>query len=278
MRTFPIPSAWRWSRPARLGTGLLAACLAAPSFVVAQGFALYVSPPRFEVKAKAGETRRLILEFSHVGHETGHYRVYTNDWELKDDVSVQFRDALAQDSCRPWVAVERRELTIAPNGRYRFRFEITPPADTPPRECRFALMVEGLDTSKMDQGTFSFPVAGRIGVIVYVQIGGAEPKLSFGRAFVQVQKGERVPVVEVSNTGNAHGRLEGFLTGKDAMGKEFDMAPDDVPILPGKTRAIVLHPVFEEGKKPSAIQYPLTVKGALEWGKNRESLDLRFEP
>jgi hypothetical protein len=41
---------------------------------------------------------------------------------------------------------------------------------------------------------------------------------------------------------------------------------------------ILLQPVNDDGKKPPAIQYPLTVKGTVEWGKNREPMDLRFEP
>ena len=53
------------------------------------------------------------------------------------------RRASTSDSCRPWVAIERREITVPGGGRYRFRFEVEPPADAPPRECRFALMIEG---------------------------------------------------------------------------------------------------------------------------------------
>src|SRR3990167_2502384 len=90
---------------------LLLGCLlwAAAPFASAQGFAAYITPPRFDVK-------------------------------------------------------------IAPGARSRFRFEIPPPPGTPARECRFAIMVEGVDPAKS-----SVDVGGRIGVIVYAAIGGAAP-------------------------------------------------------------------------------------------------------
>jgi len=259
--------------------GILVTVLAGASSVAgAQGFSAYVSPPRFEVKAAAGQTSRHVVEIHQASQAPGRFRIYTNDWDFQNDDSLQFSEALAPDSCRPWVALERRELTVPANARYRFRFEIAPPADTPPRECRFAIMVEGLDVATVDQGSFRFPVAGRLGVIVYVAVAGAEAKLAVGNPRVAVRDGERLPVVDVTNSGNAHGRLEGFLSGTDAAGKEFELIPEDSPVLPGRTRAVTLRQFAERGEKPPAIQYPLTVKGTLEWGKRRESLDLRFEP
>jgi len=256
----------------------MAALALLPAPAGAQEFALYVSPPRVETGAKAGETRREVLELQHVGRETGRFRIYTNDWTLRDDGTVEFIDALAPQSCRPWVALERRELTIPSNGRYRFRFEVSPPAGTPARECRFAIMIEGLDTTKVAQGAFSFPVTGRIGVIVYARVGEVAPNLAIGKARVAETKSGRQPVIEVANKGEATGRLEGFLVARDADGKEFELAPDPAPILPGASRAIALVPSTEEGKPPAQIRFPLTVKGTLEWGKSRQSLDLRFEP
>lgn len=259
-----------------------AACLAVlaggSGGALAQGFSAYVAPARIEIKANAGESSRQVLEIHQAGQLPGRFRVYTNDWDFQKDDALQFSDALAPDSCRPWVALERREVTVPANSRYRFRFEITPPADTPPRECRFAIMVEGMDAAIVDQGSFRFPVAGRLGVIVYAVVGGAEAKLTVGNPRVIVRDGEKLPVVDVTNTGSAHGRLEGFLSAKDASGNEFEVISDDSPVLPGRSRTIALRRAAEGGKKPPEFQFPLTVKGTLEWGKQREILDLRFEP
>ncbi|MEZ5701071.1 MAG: hypothetical protein R3E42_02545 [Burkholderiaceae bacterium] len=114
----------------------------------AQGFAAYISPPRFEIRTQPGESLREVVEIQHVGREKGSYRLYTDDWTMGPDNGVAFTDALAPDSCRPWVAIERRELTLEPGARYRYRFQIDVPAGTAPRECRFALMVEGLDPAE----------------------------------------------------------------------------------------------------------------------------------
>ena len=248
-----------------------------PLVVDAQGFAAYITPPRFEVQATAGQSLRQVLEIQHVGQQKGNFRIYTSDWTLNADNSVTFSEELAADSCRPWVAIERRELVIEPGARYRYRFEITPPAGTTARECRFALMVEGLDAAQA-QGNLTMPVSGRIGVVVYAAIGGAAPLLELVSTQVSSVNGKLTPLVKVRNRGNAHGRLKGFVNGTDATGELIEMAPADLPILAGETRAVTINPVAEEGKPPREIRFPLTIKGNLEWGKNRLPLDASFTP
>lgn len=253
------------------------ALASAPIGALAQGFAAYITPPRFEVQVAPGQTLRQVVEIQHVGQQKGNYRVYTSDWTFLPDNSVAFSDALAADSCRPWVAVERRELTIEPGARYRYRFEITPPPGTPARECRFALMIEGLEPARV-QGDISFPVGGRIGVIVYATVGDAAPLLEIAATRVARVEGTLTAVVDVRNRGNAHGRLEGFVNGTDASGARFEMAPADLPILPGETRRITITPVAEEGKPAPVVRFPLAIKGNLEWDKNRLPLDASFAP
>lgn len=256
-----------------VGCASLLAC--APAIALAQGFAAYITPPRFEVQATPGQPLRQVLEIQHAGQQKGNFRIYTSDWTLQPDNSVTFSDELAADSCRPWVAIERRELVIEPGARYRYRFEITPPPGTPARECRFAIMVEGLDKARA-QGNLDIPVGGRIGVIVYAAIGNAAPQLNIVATRVATLNGKPTAVVDVRNSGNAHGRLEGFVNGTDAAGARFEMAPSDLPILAGETRAIAINPVAEEGKAAPEIRFPLTIKGNLEWGKNRLPLDASF--
>lgn len=262
---------------ALLGWAFAGGLLSAPLAGHAQGFAAYITPPRFEVQATPGQALRQVLEIQHAGQQKGNYRLYTSDWTLNADNSVTFSDQLAADSCRPWVAIERRELAIEPGGRYRYRFEITPPPGTPARECRFAIMVEGLEPAQV-QGSLNFPVGGRIGVIVYATIGDAAPQLEITGTRVVMVEGKSTAVVDVRNRGNAHGRLEGFVNGTDASGRRFEMAPADLPILPGETRPIALSPVVEEGKPAPEVRFPLVVSGKLEWGRNSVPLDTRFAP
>lgn len=270
---WPFAFGGRTSHRQLAGAAALTGLLTLAPAVQAQGFAAYISPPRFEVQAQPGQRLREVLEIQHVGQQRGGYRFYTNDWTLGPDNAVTFSNELAPDSCRPWVAIERRELALEPGARYRYRFEISPPAGTPPRECRFAIMVEGLDPARV-QGAVSFPVGGRIGVIVYAAIGGARPELALTGTRVETVQGQPTVLLEVRNSGTAHGRLGGFVNATDADGKTYEMAPADLPILPGETRRVALAPVAEDGQPAPKPRFPLTVKGALEWGNQRLPLDL----
>ena len=275
-RSLPLPSL-KNSRLLRAAGLMLAAAAALPTATLAQGFAAYVSPPRVEVQIKPGEPLRQVVELQHVGNQPGQYRFYTNDWTLNPDNSVNFTNELAPDSCRPWVAIERRDLTLSAGARYRYRLEITPPANTPPRECRFALMIEGLDPAQVG-GPISFPVSGRIGVIVYAAVGGAKPALSLSGQQVVTLNGQPTAVLNVQNTGNATGRLEGFVNATDAKGQRVELAPVDMPILPGTTRSIALAPVSDPGQTPPVLSFPLQVEGKLEWADQSLPIQARFVP
>ncbi len=249
-----------------------------PGLAFGQGFAAYISPPRFELQLKPGERSRQVIEIQHVGRQKGDYRFYTNDWTLAADNSVNFEQALATDSCRPWVAIERKTLTLDPGAKFRYRFEIAPPANTPDRECRFALMVEGIDPAQV-QGAISFPVSGRIGVIVYARIGNAAPKLQLERSGVVKVNDQPGMAIFVRNAGNAHGRLTGFLNATDAKGQTVELAPADLPILPGESREVPLMVVrSDDGQAPPALQYPVDVAGQLEWDDQKMRVESRFTP
>jgi hypothetical protein len=240
----------------------------------AQGFSASVSPPRAELQAEPGQTVRQVLDIAQAGVQPGRFRVYTNDWTYGRDNAVSFANDLAPGSCRPWVALERREITVPGNARQRFRIEITVPADAPAGECRFAVMVEGLDAYQAQAGALSLPVSGRIGVIFYVALGNAAPKLSVAahRATPNALQ------LDVRNDGNATGRLEGVLTGTDASGQRIEFAPANGPVLPGETRTIALSPLAEQGKPTPVWRYPLTLRGALDVGAQRLPLELTFSP
>ncbi len=242
----------------------------------AQGFSAVISPPRFEVSVQPGKTSRQIIEITHVANQRGNYRVYTNDWVIGPDGNAVFSDELAPNSCRPWVALERKELALAANGKIRFRFEVSPPADAAAAECRFAIMIEGLEQVVKTEGALSFPVSGRIGVIVYAAIGSARPQLSISSAGTGLSNNSAVPQLQVKNDGNATGRLGGFVVATDAQGKQIDLVPEALPILPAQTRVVPLVPNVP-GVDNVTLQFPLTVKGNIEWGDQKTAIDLRYE-
>ncbi|CAN7672117.1 MULTISPECIES: hypothetical protein [unclassified Variovorax] len=258
-----------------LATGIAALTTGAP--VQAQ-FSLAVSPPRFELSAKPGERVREVIELTHRDTRAGAYKLKTTDWTFRPDASVDFSDELLSGSCRPWVAIERRELSITPGRPYRFRFEVTPPAGTPPTECRFAVMIEGQQPAAAP----GVPVAlgARIGVIVYVAVGDVAPVLELAGSSVQTVDGQATPMLKIRNTGTAHGRLAGFLSGTDASGTALELQASTTPIMAGETRDIAL-----VANKPGdtetavAVRFPITITGKLEWGKNGSMpIHQRFAP
>ena len=146
------------------------------------------------------------------------------------------------------------------------------PDSAPAGECRFAILLEGDPESV--QGGVVVPVSGRIGVIVYLSIGDAAPKLELAGQQLQTVDGSLLPSLHVRNSGNAHGRLEGFIDGKDASGRRFTFSPSSMPILVGETRDIILTPQGENDRTPAPpITYPLTLKGRLDWGSQHLDIE-----
>lgn len=261
-------------RLGRLAAALFA--LAGAGELAAQGFNAVASPPRFELTAAPGSRLRQVLELTNAGALPARYLIRTADWTLGPDFSVAFHDALQPGSCRPWVSIERPQLTLPGGARARYRFEVAPPPDAPAGECRFALLIEGEDTAVAGAELLRIPVRGRLGVIVYVAVGDAAPKLEIVKAGVETVQGKRTPTVWVRNTGNAHGRLAGFLNGVDASGRELEFAPSSLPVLPGETRALVI--AAQAGpNEPTEPVLPVTVRGTIEWAGGRLPFEHRFE-
>jgi hypothetical protein len=121
------------------------------------------------------------------------------------------------------------------------------------------------------------PINGQIGIIVYATVAGTTPELEIASTGVAMQDGRKLPIVYVRNTGRAHARLSGFLSGTDASGRSFDFTPSGLPILPGETRAIALAIAGDE-RNPIEIAYPITIRGNLEWSGKSTPLDVRFAP
>lgn len=239
----------------------------------AAGFAMLITPPRFELRARPGDVLRQIIEVSNVATSPARVSVGTAEWRFAEDGSVLFENALADDSCRPWIALEARQLELPASGRRRYRFEVEVPLDAAARECRFAIMFEGEPERVGDLG---LPVAGRIGIIVYLAIGDPTAQLRLESATQLEVDGQRLPALTVTNTGDAHTRLEGLISGRDSSGREIVFAPDSAPVLPGQTRNLVLRPQAPSGQVPPVVAYPIRLSGRLDWSGQRLEIDETF--
>lgn len=246
------------------------ACFSLGQTACASGFSAAASPPRYELSAEAGQKVSQVLEIYNVGNVNEQYAIKTNDWQLQGDKLI-FSDALVPSSCRPWVKLERHKITINRDDKRPMRFEVDVPPGTPAQECRFAIMIEGTAPAPNHvTDNISLPVNGRLAVIVYLAIGGAEPVLNVS----SLQMAGKTPALKVSNSGAAHGRLQGVLAGMDSSGKAVDFSVSTTPIMPGETRVLPLTPhLGEKQLDPASLKYPVKLKGQLYWEKGAFAID-----
>ena len=272
-------------RPLRLHRSVLlyslgVTLLLSPSVSIAGTFAAKVSPPRFEFTAKPGAVIRDSVQIGNGAAENAVYDIRTADWELRKDGGVTILPPeLREASCRPWTLIERHQLALPPDGLKRYRFEVRVPEDAPDGECRFAILIapaKGHEATAK-AGDMEFPVAGQLAVIVYVVVGDAKPELSIDNVDVGMINGRQIPVVRLTNRGNAHGRPGGIIEGRDADGNIIDFIVAPSPVLPGKTATIPLWPASEVGQDEEvAYKYPLELRGRIEWDDNHQDIETKI--
>ena len=243
-----------------------------PAFTHAGTFAVRISPPNFELKAKPGEVVREIITIENVDVETGIYNIRTADWDFNENGGVVIHPPnkpLQADSCRPWTRLERTRLEVVSNRNKRYRFEVHVPEDVKDGACKFAIVIspapETIDSMKM--GNLDMPILGSIAVIVYVTVGEAKPDIVIEGVSKIYQDGEPIPFFSLHNSGNAHARPFGSVRAKDSKGKTADLLVVPFPILPGETRDIQLtaDPRLSGIEKMSELNFPISVKGMIEW-------------
>jgi fimbrial chaperone protein len=192
---------------------------------------------------------------------------------LAEDGAVVFTNPLADDSCRPWTALEARTLELGPMARRRFRFEVAVPEDAAAQECRFAIMFEG-EPEPSARWPCRWP--GGSASSFTSQSGMRRPQLELRAATAVDHEAEILPALTVENTGSAHTRLEGFVSGRDGAGREIVFMPQSAPVLPGQTRTLALYPQSPEGEAPPEISFPIRLTGRLDWSGQRLDIDEVF--
>lgn len=253
------------------GVGLALAFFAG-SGVARAGFDASASPPLFELKAKPGEVLRRTVAITNNNGAPARYQVMTADWQLGLAGEAQFQEgAPAAGSCRPWVRIERREISVAPNDTRDFRFEVHVPESAPKGECRFALLVssDAGTVSPSGGGFIQIPIVGRLGIIVYVTIGDAKPVMELERIIMKKVDGKLQPVGTFRNRGTTHSRVLGSLEAIDSARHKLTLVANEGAVLPNTTREISLNPVdwsTGEAKTPAYdLVPPIRIRGVLRY-------------
>jgi hypothetical protein len=253
--------------------------------VLAQGFAAGISPSRFELEAEPGAVIRETVTILNPGSADAEYLFRTVDWQLDEASGIQYQeDTLAEGSCRPWVRLERRNVTIRAGASRSYRFEIHVPADATPGLCRFAILIEPSEayTAQIGDGGVSLPIVGRYAVISYVTIGDAAAvieNLGLGRVD---SNGLQLPAITLRNTGTAHDRASGQITAVDATGTRFSLVPSNFPVLPGRTEKLAFLPETDtSGQSPITLErqllYPVQLDGRIEIGGQSIAIDAMID-
>ena len=240
------------------------------SNVFAGPFEIAISPSRFVITGKSEQRIGQSFDVHNLGASATEVSIRTLDWTYSEAGEISYFDELLPDSCRSWVKLERKILKVNARAKATFRFQIDVPAEAPRGECRFMIAVEGVEPAhqaviQKGGASLSLPVSGRIAVPVYVAVNGAQPKLDLKSVGVSKIQGKDVPVVVVSNLGDAHGRLEGSLDATDALKQTVELLPEGTPIMPGQTRSLPLLPRTEPGKKAPEMTVPFNAEGTLDW-------------
>lgn len=260
---------------------LVGAWLAGSSIAQAQGFAASIAPSRFELRAEAGDVIRETVTITNPSEATANYVLKTADWQLDEMSSLHYEeDLLIDGSCRPWVRLERKTITIRPGGRRNYRFEVHVPDDAEPGLCQFAILIGPAEAfaARINDGKISIPVVGRYAVITYVTVGDARPKIeNLGLTRVD-SNGLRLPAILLRNVGIGHDRASGQVTAVDVSGMRISMIPSTFPILPGRTEVIAFAPELDAtGASPLTLDrqlsFPVRLSGRIEVGGGTIEID-----
>ena len=233
-------------------------------------FAAGVSPSKFELRARPGQVLRDTVRILNPGEQTEEFEISTADWRLNDDGGIEFvEDTLLEDSCRPWVRLERRTVSIDPGAERNYRFEVHVPDEAASGLCRFAILIEPTEAylARIGNGAISIPMVARFAVVTYVTIGDAMPDIELVGVGTTMVEGHRLPTLTLSNRGNTFDRAFGELIATDFQGQRTRLVPSAFPVLPGRSEAIQLKlDMTAEEAQLFTLQYPLRLSGRVEIG------------
>lgn len=250
---------------------------AASGNAMAAGFGAGIAPSKFELNAKPGAVLRDTVTILNANDDTADYALRTADWRLNDTQGVEyFEEELLDNSCRPWVRLERRTLRIPAGGQKRYRFEVHVPEDAPSGLCKFAILIEPGEPEMAgvgDNQEIRFPVVGRYAITVYVTVGDAKPDIEYLGLGEQRVGALRLPALRLRNTGDTYDRAFGQVTATDAAGNRHRLVASSFPVLPGRTESILLALEQDPGRSGLQIEYPLKLRGKIDIGGRTIRID-----
>ena len=197
-----------------------------------------LSPPRFDLSARLGETVTETVIVLSDAPEVQQIQVEMGDWLMGPAGDLIFLPpGSVEVSASNWVAPEATVFELGASASREFRVSVTVPEDanlngTYHTMAFFTVIPPPTETSGVGVVTTT-----RIGLTVYVTVAGTEDNSSELVDLFQVD--DRVVTAAVANVGNTVMRLGGLLELRDEQGAtKYRIEVPDVPVLRDSEREV----------------------------------------
>lgn len=165
-----------------------------------------ISPDRYEISfdARGAETQSLMVQ--NLGEEPITVKLSVSHWDLDENNQIRVIEP-TESSLDQWIVINPLIVTIPPKTPQTIRWAVMPRLKPADGEYRAMIFIEE-DLPSGDAGRGSqVRMKMRYGLPVYGQVG--EPSLGAELHRVDVDRDNNRVFLEITNTGNAHGRLSG---------------------------------------------------------------------
>jgi hypothetical protein len=199
-----------------------------------------LSPPRLELNAQPGETLSEIVTILTDTIEEQQIQVEVSDFTISPvgDVGTLPAGSL-EDSAATWIQPEVTDFALAGGEGRDFRVSITVPNDPGLQGTYHAMVFFSVVPKPTDTSGIGVITTTRIGLTIYVTIGGTEDNSAELVDFFQ--EDEKTVSFAVANLGNTVMRLAGRVELRDETGEtKYIIEIPDTPILRENERDVTL--------------------------------------
>ncbi|WP_300379478.1 hypothetical protein [Henriciella sp.] len=194
-----------------------------------------IQPTSVELTAQPGETRRQVLTLTNTGEQEQALTIGLADWTLSRDGALRLSPpAPAASPVTEWVRFTPAYVTIPPGERRRVIVDVAIPEDLPHAgDYRFAVLASAIEpdarTGLMEKTELSS--------LFYLT---ASPAVSDPVVTdIRLQRrsgGSPVLEVDLSNSGNAHARLDGEIVITGKTGERIVLPVSNLVVLESQQR------------------------------------------
>jgi len=203
-------------------------------FAQAQGFDVYVKPSTIEMLIKPGDLQRQKVTFKNPHQaKTITLELSLSDWALDDDGDLVLETPENKKrSALDWVSISQSAISLEPKTSKEITVQITPPYDIQTTgDHRFALLATTL-LPELDEHGVETSVWNRYQLtsLFYLTL---TPSKSLPEVTGVALNSEDPSLLslEIRNEGDAHARLRGTASIKDARGDTASETPLNVVVL-----------------------------------------------